>query len=578
MSPAALRVFLSRTSELDEHPTERSYRSAAEAAVKRAQGVVLDMNYSTAEPGSSADYCRRQLREADVYVGIIGFLYGSLVGRSPDCSYVEMEFELAAERKMDCLVFLLDPESGRLGLPATAINKQDAEHQRRQDSFRARLAQNDKRAFVESPDNLEILLYQALVAIRDNRLSREPPPAQPAGPDDSMLGLAGRAQQGWQDALAAAVDAERAIRRVVRQGVAAADIDEWDYADQQAVHKRLAASIVGPAAELESHSKRVFELAKDARSRVGRLRSAGFVQLASRLSPLLKSMSDFEQLANDLLDQLAQEIDDLNSRGCPDYALPGDALGRARENVEDAVGDASSALRGLRKIREAAPATGPLAAAPEQPAAEANLAWTTRETAREVTHGGKAAAGTGTLPSPLEPGALWLPRLYVTGDQVFTVQVRGDSMIGDGLRDGDYVIVDPREEERDGDIVVVVIGNQDEAEALVKRLYREGQQATLVSSNPRYPKRTLDAGEALRVAGKVTGIYRPAERLPLSARKRPAGGILNPWAGTGLTSLSAMRARTGPGLSGWPGSYSTPATRLSSTCGTGRRAATSSPR
>lgn len=86
-------------------------------------------------------------------MGIIGFLYGSLVGTSPDRSYVEMEFELAVERKMDCLVFLLDPESGRLGPPATAINKQDAEHKRRQDSFRARLAQNDKRASVESPDD-----------------------------------------------------------------------------------------------------------------------------------------------------------------------------------------------------------------------------------------------------------------------------------------------------------------------------------------------------------------------------------------------------------------------------------------
>jgi repressor LexA len=82
-------------------------------------------------------------------------------------------------------------------------------------------------------------------------------------------------------------------------------------------------------------------------------------------------------------------------------------------------------------------------------------------------------------------------------------------MTGDDLRDGDYVIVDPTEEEEDGDIVVVLKGNQDDIEALVKRVWYEGKTIRLESSNPNYPPVILGPEDNPQIAGKVTGIFRP---------------------------------------------------------------------
>jgi hypothetical protein len=169
------RVFLGHTSELREFPRERSFVAAAEAAVMRARLGVTDMAYFTARYQRPADYSRQAVAEADVYVGIVGFRYGSLVqGDAEQRSYTELEFEHAVARGMPCLVFLLD-EDGVVPLPARLIR--DLDGGRRQEDFRRRLLDGPVTVVrVTTPQELEFELHHALIEVL-----RQLSPAVPAG-------------------------------------------------------------------------------------------------------------------------------------------------------------------------------------------------------------------------------------------------------------------------------------------------------------------------------------------------------------------------------------------------------------
>ena len=159
-----MRVFVSHTSELREYPAARSFVAAAEQAVTRIGGVVLDMAYFTAREDQPASYCREQVERADVYAGIIGFRYGSPVKDEPDLSYTELEFAAASELGLPRLVFVLD-ETAVLPLPGVFLS--DPVFGDRQRAFRDRVKDAGITVQrVNSPDQLEMLLFQALTALQ----------------------------------------------------------------------------------------------------------------------------------------------------------------------------------------------------------------------------------------------------------------------------------------------------------------------------------------------------------------------------------------------------------------------------
>jgi repressor LexA len=113
---------------------------------------------------------------------------------------------------------------------------------------------------------------------------------------------------------------------------------------------------------------------------------------------------------------------------------------------------------------------------------------------------GRVAAGPPLLAVEEMLGAV-PAQLPGVDERVFALRVRGDSMIGAGIQDGDMVLVRPQEEAQDGDIVLALIGD----EATVKRFERIPGGARLKAENPAYaPIETRD----LRILGKVVGLYR----------------------------------------------------------------------
>lgn len=92
------------------------------------------------------------------------------------------------------------------------------------------------------------------------------------------------------------------------------------------------------------------------------------------------------------------------------------------------------------------------------------------------------------------------------GRKVFALRVAGDSMIGDGIFDGDYIFVRKQLQAGAGEIVVAMI----EDEATVKRYYPEGDRVRFQPSNPRlqpiYVNR--DDFRETQIIGVVVGVYR----------------------------------------------------------------------
>jgi multiple sugar transport system substrate-binding protein len=156
-------VFLSYTSELDEQPGGRSFVAAARSAVNRAGHCPTDMHLFTARSQDPAEYCMARVAGADVYVAIVGLRYGEPVRNQPDLSYTELEFDTATECGLPRLVFLA--RDGATALPPAS---QSTEHRARQEAFRRRLQESGvMTASFDTPDELQMLLYQALRELRD---------------------------------------------------------------------------------------------------------------------------------------------------------------------------------------------------------------------------------------------------------------------------------------------------------------------------------------------------------------------------------------------------------------------------
>ena len=126
----------------------------------------------------------------------------------------------------------------------------------------------------------------------------------------------------------------------------------------------------------------------------------------------------------------------------------------------------------------------------------------------EIPVVGKVAAGAPILAQENITDHVRIDSMLVSesGKKVFALRVTGDSMIGDGIFDGDYIFVRKQLQASPGEIVVAMI----EDEATVKRFYPEADRVRFQPSNPRLKPIYVNREDfrETQIIGLVVGVYR----------------------------------------------------------------------
>jgi repressor LexA len=126
------------------------------------------------------------------------------------------------------------------------------------------------------------------------------------------------------------------------------------------------------------------------------------------------------------------------------------------------------------------------------------------QAAKKVVHipiVGRVTAGQPILAVENIEGTFPLPADLVRQDNDFMLRVQGESMIGAGILDGDFIIVRQQNEARNGEIVVALIGE----EATVKRFFKE---RTLIRLQPENDTMEPIYSQDVSILGKVVGVFR----------------------------------------------------------------------
>jgi repressor LexA len=123
---------------------------------------------------------------------------------------------------------------------------------------------------------------------------------------------------------------------------------------------------------------------------------------------------------------------------------------------------------------------------------------------RHVPLVGDVAAGTGMLAQENVEELYPLPEDFTGTGSLFMLKVSGDSMIDDGIMDGDFVVVRQQPEAEQGDVVVAGIPD---GEATVKRFSTRDGRVVLTPANERLEPMVFDPDE-VAVYGKVVTVMR----------------------------------------------------------------------
>jgi len=133
------------------------------------------------------------------------------------------------------------------------------------------------------------------------------------------------------------------------------------------------------------------------------------------------------------------------------------------------------------------------------------LGFTGATRSMPVPYYGRIHAGEPALIPDHREGFLTMDRRFVPNERAFFLRVTGDSMIGAGIHDGDFVMVNPDPDPRDGDVAAVRLGDA----AAVKRWTRDGEDVVLRAENPAEPDYRVGPDDDFAALGIVCGVFRP---------------------------------------------------------------------
>ena len=111
------------------------------------------------------------------------------------------------------------------------------------------------------------------------------------------------------------------------------------------------------------------------------------------------------------------------------------------------------------------------------------------------------------MPIEAVPGteSIAIPETLVNGKRdTYVLRVRGDSMIDEQIRDGDWVVVEDRKSADNGEMVIALVSGQD---ATLKKFYKETGRVRLQPANPTMQPIFVDP-DAVQIQGVVVGVMR----------------------------------------------------------------------
>jgi len=209
-------------------------------------------------------------------------------------------------------------------------------------------------------------------------------------------------------------------------------------------------------------------------------------------------MAELSPRQSDVLEFVANTID---SRGLPpSYREIGDALGISSTN---GVSDHIKALikKGYLKKLEGPP--GGVARGIQLTPVARSMRGS--DDLVHVPLVGHVAAGQPILAEENHERTMGFDASLLPGGGVrFALKVRGESMVDEGIHDGDFVIVRQQQTARNGDIVVALV----DGEATVKYYFHEGQRIRLEPANAAMEPIFVQADQQALIQGVVVGVFR----------------------------------------------------------------------